>query len=328
MNKHRCVDQRQGNRNLRVRYALVQTQQNWPKDAKGTHGAGSWIGWSCGCHRRAGDTRSARRQSSNWTWRDMSIMRNVQGRRLQPLSKCKVVSYRSKCTDNDGTDTWPSAYTSCASPPNDGTLCHYYKHRQDCCFKLPDSVSLEEGALVEPLSVGIYSVERGNVKPGDRVFVFGAGPVGLLCAAAAKAAGACHIAVADISQSRLDFAKSYCTDSQILLERPKPGEPNIEYSRRTTEQILQQEGGIRPNCVFDCTGAETCVQMTVMVRKRRTCSGILLVMTLDIYHLLQNLAHQERGLSCTRRLGCRRSVSTCEWNSYATSWHQRHLPLL
>ncbi|KAL1933380.1 hypothetical protein VTP01DRAFT_7470 [Rhizomucor pusillus] len=155
----------------------------------------------------------------------------------------------------------------CASPPNDGTLCHYYKHRQDCCFKLPDSVSLEEGALVEPLSVGIYSVERGNVKPGDRVFVFGAGPVGLLCAAAAKAAGACHIAVADISQSRLDFAKNYCTDSQILLERPKPGEPNIEYSRRTTEQILQQEGGIRPNCVFDCTGAETCVQMTVMLTR-------------------------------------------------------------
>lgn len=63
-------------------------------------------------------------------------------------------------------------------------------------YRLPDNVSYEEGALVEPLSVGLYSIERGNVKIGDRVIIFGAGPVGLLCAAAAKAAGAACVMIA------------------------------------------------------------------------------------------------------------------------------------
>ena len=63
-------------------------------------------------------------------------------------------------------------------------------------FRLPDNISYEEGALIEPLSVGLYSIERGNIKAGDRVLVLGAGPVGLLCCAAAKAAGAAHTMIA------------------------------------------------------------------------------------------------------------------------------------
>lgn len=66
--------------------------------------------------------------------------------------------------------------------------------------RLPDHVSLEEGALIEPLSVGIHASRRGGVKLGDRVFVFGAGPVGLLTAAAAKAAGASHVTIAGINK--------------------------------------------------------------------------------------------------------------------------------
>lgn len=62
--------------------------------------------------------------------------------------------------------------------------------------RLPDNVSYEEGALIEPLSVGLYSIERGSVKVGDRVLVLGAGPVGLLCCAAAKAAGAARVMIA------------------------------------------------------------------------------------------------------------------------------------
>ena len=61
---------------------------------------------------------------------------------------------------------------------------------------MPNHITLEEGALIEPLSVGIHASRRGDVKIGDRVFVFGAGPVGLLTAAAAKAAGATHVTIA------------------------------------------------------------------------------------------------------------------------------------
>ncbi|KAG0169216.1 hypothetical protein DFQ30_003851 [Apophysomyces sp. BC1015] len=152
-----------------------------------------------------------------------------------------------------------------ATPPYDGTLCRYYRQPADFCFKLPDHVSLEEGALIEPLSVGIHATRRANVSSGDRVFIFGAGPVGLLCAAAAKAAGAAHITIADLVPSRLEFAKTYCTNNQILLARSAPGEPNIEYARRTAASILETEEPA--DVVMDCTGAETCVQMSILLAR-------------------------------------------------------------
>lgn len=62
-----------------------------------------------------------------------------------------------------------------ATPPIDGTLCRYYRVPGDFCYKLPDKVTLEEGALVEPTSVGVHIVKQANVKPGDSVVVFGAG---------------------------------------------------------------------------------------------------------------------------------------------------------
>ncbi|KAI8145488.1 GM23911 [Fennellomyces sp. T-0311] len=153
-----------------------------------------------------------------------------------------------------------------ATPPIHGTLCHYYRHPEDFCFKLPDGVSLGEGALIEPLSVGVYAVQRGNVQPGDTVLVFGAGAVGLLTCAAAKAAGATQVIVADLVPSRLEFAKSYASDTQLLLELPQRGEPNIEYARRMKDHILKTIHH-RADCVIDCTGAETCVQMSILLTK-------------------------------------------------------------
>ncbi|KAI9270563.1 chaperonin 10-like protein [Phascolomyces articulosus] len=153
-----------------------------------------------------------------------------------------------------------------ATPPTHGTLSNYYSHPEDFCFKLPDNISLEEGALIEPLSVGMYAIERANVKPADVVLVLGAGPVGLLTCAAAKAAGAGQVIVADLIPSRLEFAKTYNSDTQLLLERPQQGEPNIEYARRISAQILKTLGR-RADTVLDCTGAETCVQMTVLLTK-------------------------------------------------------------
>lgn len=132
--------------------------------------------------------------------------------------------------------------------------------------RLPDNVSLEEGALIEPLSVGIHAARRGEVKLGDRVFVFGAGPVGLLTAAAAKAAGASHVTMADISESRLEFAKSYIADETIhMSSKPPKGVDTNEFAKEEVEKLFQS-GLIPANIVFDCTGVETCVQMSVYVR--------------------------------------------------------------
>ena len=69
----------------------------------------------------------------------------------------------------------------CATPPIDGSLSRFYVHAADFCYKLPDHVTLEEGALLEPLSVGVHACKRGGVGVGASVLICGAGPIGMSC---------------------------------------------------------------------------------------------------------------------------------------------------
>jgi D-xylulose reductase len=82
-------------------------------------------------------------------------------------------------------------------------------------------VSLEDGAMMEPLSVAVHSVSTlGKLKSGQNVIVFGAGPVGLLIMAVAKALGAKKIVAVDINEERLKFAKQYAaTDIFVPVSR-------------------------------------------------------------------------------------------------------------
>ena len=91
----------------------------------------------------------------------------------------------------------------CATPPVDGNLARYYVHAADFCYKLPDSMSMEEGALMEPLAVGVHACARAGVGLGDKVLVCGAGPIGLVNVLTAKAMGASEIVVTDIAENRL-----------------------------------------------------------------------------------------------------------------------------
>ena len=70
-----------------------------------------------------------------------------------------------------------------ATPPYDGTLCGFYIAPEDFCYKLPEHVSLQEGAVIEPLAVGVHISKQAGITPGQSVVVMGAGPVGLLCMA-------------------------------------------------------------------------------------------------------------------------------------------------
>lgn len=68
--------------------------------------------------------------------------------------------------------------------------------------RLPDGVTHRQGALIEPTAVAAYGVERAGVKPGDRVLVTGAGPIGALAALCARAAGASHVYVSEPNAAR------------------------------------------------------------------------------------------------------------------------------
>ena len=62
-------------------------------------------------------------------------------------------------------------------------------------YRLPDNVSYDEGAVIEPLSVGVHACRRGQVTLGNKVLVCGAGPIGLVCMLAARAFGASQVIV-------------------------------------------------------------------------------------------------------------------------------------
>lgn len=143
----------------------------------------------------------------------------------------------------------------CATPPVDGTLTNYYVHPADFCFRLPDSVSDEEGAMLEPLAVAVYSCRRAEVGLGMAVLVLGAGPIGLVALLTARAMGAGHICITDINDSRLEFAKNLGADSSVNVSGLSP--------REAANKILSLMPA-RPAALLECSGADSSYQMGLL----------------------------------------------------------------
>uniref|UniRef100_A0A2K6URB8 Sorbitol dehydrogenase n=1 Tax=Saimiri boliviensis boliviensis TaxID=39432 RepID=A0A2K6URB8_SAIBB len=139
----------------------------------------------------------------------------------------------------------------CATPPDDGNLCRFYKHNAAFCYKLPDNVTFEEGALIEPLSVGIHACRRGGVALGNKVLVCGAGPIGLVTLLVAKAMGASQVVVTDLSAPRLSKAKEIGADLVLQISKESPQEIASK-----VEGLL----GCKPEVTIECTGAEASIQ--------------------------------------------------------------------
>jgi D-xylulose reductase len=93
-----------------------------------------------------------------------------------------------------------------ATPPVHGVLRPTVVHPAEFTFKLPDNISYEEGAMVEPLAVGMHAANKAQIKPGDLAVVIGAGPIGVLQALAALAGGCSRIIITDVQQPKLDLA--------------------------------------------------------------------------------------------------------------------------
>lgn len=93
-----------------------------------------------------------------------------------------------------------------ATPPVQGCYANYVAFPENMCFKLPAHISNKEGALVEPLSVGMHAAAQGEVTLGDSVVILGAGCIGLCTLLACKAYGATDITVVDVVEKRLEMA--------------------------------------------------------------------------------------------------------------------------
>jgi L-iditol 2-dehydrogenase len=101
-----------------------------------------------------------------------------------------------------------------ATPPVDGAFAEYVVLNAGRAHPIPDSLSDEAGALIEPLAVGVAANKKAAVEPGDRVLVTGAGPVGLLAAGVARARGG-WVAVSDTNDYRLQVAADRGADAII-----------------------------------------------------------------------------------------------------------------
>ena len=101
-----------------------------------------------------------------------------------------------------------------ATPPVDGVFQEYVAHEAGLCFKLPDNVSTLEGALVEPLSVGLHAAMQGGAHIGQTAVVTGAGCIGLVSLLALKAMGVSRVIV-DVIEKRLQKAKELGADYVI-----------------------------------------------------------------------------------------------------------------
>lgn len=103
--------------------------------------------------------------------------------------------------------------------PKDGTFVEYITVPEYCVFGIPDNISYEEGALIEPTAVAIQSIKRGRVKMGEVVAVIGAGPIGLLILQAAIASGISQAFMIDINEFRLEKAKKLGAD--VIIDARK-----------------------------------------------------------------------------------------------------------
>ncbi len=124
-----------------------------------------------------------------------------------------------------------------ATPPVDGALARYVAVHEAYAHPVPDSISDDAAALIEPLSVGLWANRRAGTGIGSRVLVTGAGPIGVLCALTARVAGAGWVGIADVHPDRLAAAGRFGLDDVI------DARTGVDYA------------DFRPDILLECTGA-------------------------------------------------------------------------
>ncbi|QCJ47897.1 MULTISPECIES: NAD(P)-dependent alcohol dehydrogenase [Haloprofundus] len=143
-----------------------------------------------------------------------------------------------------------------ATPPDDGAFAEYVAWPADYAYRLPESVSLRAGALIEPLSVGIHVCRRAGIGLGDAVYISGCGPIGLLAMEVARVAGAEPIVVADVLPSKLERARERgATVVNVAEENP-------------VDAVEEATGGRFADVVVEASGAEQAIGGTLDVVRR------------------------------------------------------------
>ena len=141
-----------------------------------------------------------------------------------------------------------------ASP---GAYADYVRIGAGSGYKLPANVSFQEGAMVEPLAVGLHAVDMAKMPRGATVFIIGAGPVGLATMLWAKFLGARHVIVSEKAEVRRQMAAKFGATDAI-----DPGQPLVPQ--------VQKIAGKAPDVIFECVGVPGLLN-TAMLEAPRGC---------------------------------------------------------
>jgi L-iditol 2-dehydrogenase len=127
-----------------------------------------------------------------------------------------------------------------ATPPVDGAFCEYVVLHEAFAHPVPDSMSDDSAALLEPLSVAVWACTKADVSTGSRVLVTGAGPVGLLALQTANALGAAEVLVCDLSPERLALARDLGATAVVDV-----GEQGLDDTGFEADVLLECSGSAR-----------------------------------------------------------------------------------
>ena len=140
----------------------------------------------------------------------------------------------------------------------DGAFAEYGVFFEYALLKLPDTVTDDRGAFVEPLAVAVHAVNRSRMQIGDSVVVVGAGPIGLLVMQACLVAGASRVFVVEPMKARRDIAQK--TGAATVID-PTEADPGKAVGSLTD--------GLRADRAFDCVGNQASFNTAVQVTGRR-----------------------------------------------------------
>ncbi|KAI1080352.1 sorbitol dehydrogenase [Whalleya microplaca] len=166
----------------------------------------------------------------------------------EPCEKCFLCreGRYNLCEDVKFSGIWPYA----------GSIQRYKNHPAKWLYKIPDNLSYTEGALLEPLSVILHGIKGADVRLGCPSLICGAGPIGLVALAAARASGAHPLVITDIDPGRLRFAKELVPRCETYLVSPKltPAE-----NAKEIRKLYGDDEYSAPASVMECTGVESSV---------------------------------------------------------------------
>ncbi|KAE9970940.1 hypothetical protein EG328_005956 [Venturia inaequalis] len=159
-------------------------------------------------------------------------------------------------------------------PHAQGTLQECINHPAAFCHKLRDDVSLEMGALVEPLSVGIHAVRRAGSVQGATILILGAGAVGLLVSAVCRMSGAKTVVISDVDAGRTEFAvaKRFADRSFVMpMRRSVNADVSIQIAKDNASLLCSVASLVGPtqgyDAVFECSGVPACLQTAIFATR-------------------------------------------------------------